>query len=106
MSLQSTVRSALGTIKGLIPETVITVISNGHTATGIGNTTSYGESLDANGERGLTTGRVILKANDLSTPEKGATILVNGFKAIVGNTSIDGVGALLTIDFQYTTEVQ
>jgi hypothetical protein len=106
MSLQETVRGALGVISGLIPETVLTIISNGQTATGPGFKSDYGESMESLGERGVTRGRVIIDASDLVTPEKGSTILVNGEKAIVGNVALDATGANLTIDFQLAEDIE
>lgn len=100
------VRGALGTIGGLLPETLLTIISDGQTATGISSKTAYGESLEADGERGNTTGRVLLDASKMTTPAKGSTISVNGNLAIVGNTAVDGTGGSLSIDFQYITEVE
>jgi len=89
----------------MLPEIAVTVISNGETATGINCISDYGESFESNGERGITHGKVILDASKLSTPEKGATILVNGISAIVGSTALDAVGAHLTINYQLTTPV-
>lgn len=106
MTLQSTVRGAFDVIAGLLPETAVTVVSDGQSASGIGDKTEYGESLEMNGERGITRRRVRVSANDITIPAKGSTILIDGAAAIVGNTSTDSAGAILVIEYQLTTPLE
>lgn len=105
MSLQDMARGALLVIGASIPESQVTLISDGVSVSAMSSTHSFPTGLDEQGSRGVTTGTIRVGANLISRPEKGASIIVDGKPCIVNDTSIDIVGAILVINYQYTTEL-
>lgn len=84
---------------------VVTIVSDGQTATGIRDTTNINSELDEMGEQGRTSGIVRLSAADLTEPLRGQSIIVDGKNAIVKSTRIDSAGAILAIAFQETEPI-
>lgn len=99
MTLQATVRAAFISISGLIPESVVAVVSGTQTANGIKNTIATDADLENWGEKGNTTGTVWVNVADMTEPARGAAITVGGDKVFVMNTKKDPAGALFRIDY-------
>lgn len=88
-----------------LPESQVTLISNGVTVTAMGSTHAFPSGLDDSGARGVTTGTIRVGADLISRPDKGASIIVDGKPAIVNDASIDIIGAIMVINYQFTTEL-
>jgi hypothetical protein len=99
MTLQATVRTAFASIKTLIPESVVAVVSGSQTANGIKNTVASDADLESWGEKGNITGTVWVNVADMTEPGRGASIMVAGEKVFVMNTKKDPAGALFRIDY-------
>lgn len=105
MTLQATVRTALGTIKTLAPNSVVTVANASQSAEGVKDTVDAESSLAEYGEEGRTTGTVYLDASEFTRPERGDTITVDGDDVFVNDSDVDPVGAMLTIVYSKTRPV-
>ena len=99
MSLQSIARSALTSILTAMPETAVTVTSNGATATGFDDTNLQASQLTTMGERGAKTGSLRVSAAAFPEPAPGATILVNTAHAFVTSVRTDSAHAFWLITY-------
>ena len=99
MTLQATMRAALASIAGLVPELSVTVIADGVSTSGLIDATTNDSSLSEMGVDGPATARVRVSAAAFARPADGSTIKVNGEDAVVTSVISDSVGAMYVISF-------
>lgn len=78
---------------------MVEVKSGTETANGVKDTATSAADLSALGEKGATTGIVRVSAGDLTEPERGATITIDGDPVFVMRAALDPAGALLEIEW-------
>jgi len=105
MSLTDEARAVLADLIGDdLAEFAVPVVIGGQAAvSGLCVQEAQSTDFGANGETGMTTGRVRI-SGAATKPTRGATILVNGDPAVV--TQVDGSGALWVIDYRRVREVE
>lgn len=105
MSLATLVSGALTTIMTSHPECVVTVKSNGVSASGFRRMSKQTSGVDEMGGKGLARNAVEMKVADMARPDDGATIIVGSDTCEVTETRIDPTGAIMAIEYIITKPV-
>ena len=106
MSLQSEVRAALADIETTMTNAVVTVVSGDESCSGLRGTAYDATSPDPFGEQGIDSATVRVDASELTAPDKGATITVDGDEVLVTNIQSDPVNGLMVISYDLTRPVE
>ena len=107
MSIKSMAQGALATIATVVPGSAVTVKYKGTSGTGVRDSRDAAAAAGIFGEEGLQTGTVRVSSASFTTePERGAAIVVAGEQAQILNVRRDPVGALWTVDYQETRQVE
>lgn len=104
MGVQTLARAVFSAIKTAHSECVVTVVSGSQSVQGVVDTVSADAAYGEYGETGGTTGIVRVSAADLTAPEKGATIKVDGSDVFVMRVVKDPAEALLEIHYSKQRE--
>jgi hypothetical protein len=99
MTIQATARAVFAGLKATLPESVVYVIYEGTTATGIKDTESQMAGMVGMGDMGGTGARVFVSVGDLSKPARGKAIMVDGVAVFVASVKTDPAEALYEIEY-------
>ena len=96
----------LATISAMMPESVVTVVSAGQTATALKMQRVGVSDLGETGEKGAERCGFRVSAASMNKPALGSTIMVAGESAIVVDVKTDLLGAWHTVEYQLARPVE